>query len=198
MRRCSDTDRFFKCVTDDKCISKSLTCDEVADCADGSDESESVCGDPLARGVPRKKCDVDDEFECEANICISKKLVCDSVNHCSDGRDEAPDLCADRNVSNSEKLGQINRQNCRPLAPDSFVTTSNACRAIHGCVMGLTIAKTEVTNITAIVTLPTANSCASQVTIALRLRKYAMGRMTASIEVTRADCATRRTAPAIN
>lgn len=99
MRRCTDTDRFFKCVVGDRCISKALTCDEVADCSDGSDESETVCGDPLARGVTRKTCDAEAEFECEANVCISKKLVCDSVDHCSDGRDEAPEMCADRNVS---------------------------------------------------------------------------------------------------
>lgn len=101
MRECSDTEKYFKCRTGDKCISKSLTCDEVADCSDGSDESESVCGDPLTResAAPRKKCDADREFECEANICISQKLVCDSVNHCSDGRDEAPELCASKNVS---------------------------------------------------------------------------------------------------
>lgn len=99
MRRCTDTEQFFKCRTSDKCISKSLTCDDVADCSDGSDESESVCGDPFARASPRRKCDADREFECEANICISQKLVCDSVNHCSDGRDEAPELCASKNVS---------------------------------------------------------------------------------------------------
>lgn len=96
MKLCRDGS-YFKCRSDDRCIAKSLTCDNVADCPDASDESDSLCeGAPAI--IVRKPCDLEKEFECEAKICIPKKLVCDGTNHCFDGRDESPENCKSKNV----------------------------------------------------------------------------------------------------
>jgi hypothetical protein len=59
MKLCS-SGIFFKCRDGQGCISKSLTCDQVADCDDYSDESDTMCQGPhdaTIVGVMRKPCD---------------------------------------------------------------------------------------------------------------------------------------------
>lgn len=98
MKKCTG-DAFFKCRSGDRCISKSLTCDTIADCPDASDESDALCDGLPMLSVVRKPCDPELEFECEAKICIPKKLMCDGTNHCFDGRDEDPKICKGKNVT---------------------------------------------------------------------------------------------------
>ena len=98
MKLCRDGS-YFKCRNGERCIAKSLTCDNVADCPDASDESDHLCDDAPERTVTRKNCKPDKEFECELKICIPKELVCDGIEHCSDGRDEETAMCKKLNVN---------------------------------------------------------------------------------------------------
>lgn len=100
MKLCTG-DSNFLCRDKSRCILKSLTCDNVADCPDNSDESDTMC-DPIIgatgqESTTRKPCS-SDQFECGSRTCIPKKLMCDGVKHCFDGSDEEPKLCADKNV----------------------------------------------------------------------------------------------------
>lgn len=95
---------YFKCQSGDRCISSSLKCDNIADCPDASDESDTMCdGEDLQR-TPSKPCNLEKEFECEAKICIKKFLVCDGIPHCLDGRDEDAKMCSSMNVSSLKNL----------------------------------------------------------------------------------------------
>lgn len=96
MRLCRD-DKYFKCRDGIKCVSRELTCDNIADCPDASDESDSMC-DGIVTHVSNHTCNPIKEFECEAKICIPRKLMCDGVKHCFDGRDEDPTMCKANNV----------------------------------------------------------------------------------------------------
>lgn len=95
---------FFKCRSGDRCIASVLKCDDVADCPDASDESDTMCNPNHKEKVERKPCNVESEFECEGKICIPKKLVCDGTLHCFDGRDEDPTMCA--NPKEKGNVGQ--------------------------------------------------------------------------------------------
>lgn len=97
MKLCRDGSH-FKCRDGTRCISKSLTCDNIADCPDASDESDFLCDGEPREAIARKPC-TDNEFECELKICIPKNLVCDGTHHCLDGRDEDPAMCKKLNVS---------------------------------------------------------------------------------------------------
>lgn len=100
MKKC-EGEKFFLCRTGDRCISSSLKCDDVADCPDASDESDTMCNPNHEVKVKRKACNPDKEFECEGKICISKELVCDGISHCFDGRDEDPTMCASQKLKNN-------------------------------------------------------------------------------------------------
>lgn len=97
MKLCRSGD-FFKCRDVNRCIAKSLTCDNVADCPDASDESDHLCDAEPKDIIPRKPCKPNEEFECELKICIPIEVVCDGIEHCSDGRDEEPEMCRKMNV----------------------------------------------------------------------------------------------------
>ena len=101
---CDDKEKFFKC-RDGSCISKTLTCDGIADCEHADDESDAMCdGDTVKEVAPRKPCDPDKEFECEGKICISKKLLCDGIMHCFDGADEDKKMCESMPVSIARQI----------------------------------------------------------------------------------------------
>ena len=59
-----------------KCISNSLVCDGVPDCADLADENENCT------------CNKTDEFRCNNGACISDNLACDGFPDCKDSSDE--------------------------------------------------------------------------------------------------------------
>lgn len=62
----------FRCQ-DGQCIDKTLVCNNVADCADRSDE---------------KNC-CENGFQCpQTEVCLSPSLKCDGTEHCADGSDE--------------------------------------------------------------------------------------------------------------
>lgn len=201
MKQCKD-DKFFRCRTGDKCISKSLTCDQVADCEDASDESDALCEGHPPDHV-NKPCDLKKEFECEAKICIPIGLVCDGTKHCFDGRDEETEMCkksySEKNVSLvleflasfSSHSMKFRRQHARV----SFATTTNnAFRATLGCAMGSRTAQTEATNCTArhIARSRVEDFCAKTRLNASSWRRCAMERATATTKATREDLATAR------
>ena len=62
---------------DGLCIPSDYTCDYIADCEDGSDETMYNC-----------TCTLDMEFECDGGGCINGTWVCDGEEDCVDGSDE--------------------------------------------------------------------------------------------------------------
>ncbi|GFO01757.1 low-density lipoprotein receptor-related protein [Plakobranchus ocellatus] len=69
----------FLCNVGDQpiqCVSSSLTCDQVADCKNGWDESVKICG-----CLPH-------EFQCNSSHCIDLVKRCDRTLDCQDGEDE--------------------------------------------------------------------------------------------------------------
>lgn len=167
MKLCRDG-LYFRCRNGERCIAKSLTCDNIADCPDASDESDHLCDAESREASNRKPCELDKEFECELKICIPKEDVCDGIEHCSDGRDEDPVMCRKLNV-NINKLHILSYLNAisqifRQRAKDSSVITDNASLGMNGFVMDLKTVLMEVMNF---IVPPTANfqveaSCASR------------------------------------
>ncbi|EAA44666.5 AGAP003656-PA [Anopheles gambiae str. PEST] len=74
--RCSEHE--FHC-NNGNCIPKDYMCNDIDDCGDNSDETDSVCGDYTC---------MPDEFTCYDGGCVSKALVCDDRKDCEDGTDE--------------------------------------------------------------------------------------------------------------
>lgn len=196
MKQCKD-DKFFRCRTGDKCISKSLTCDQVADCEDASDESDALCEGHPPDHV-NKPCDPKKEFECEAKICIPIGLVCDGTKHCFDGRDEEPEMCkksySEKNVSLVGKCFILITfvKFCRQHARVSFAKTNNAFRATLGSATDSKTVQTEATNCTArhIARFRPEDFYARTRLNASSWRRCAMGRTTAMTKATKADLAT--------
>lgn len=86
-----------------ECIDRTLICDGIHHCADGSDENS--CSNNRGFCEPN-------EFKCENKKCVLKTWRCDGENDCGDGSDEA---------------------NCAPAAPgascryDEFQCRSGQC-----------------------------------------------------------------------
>lgn len=72
----------FSCG-DGECIDASWKCDELTDCADGSDEADCGMTDDSGGGAP---CD---GFACGDGECIEAGWECDGIVDCSAGEDEA-------------------------------------------------------------------------------------------------------------
>ncbi|XP_066259069.1 uncharacterized protein [Euwallacea similis] len=96
----------FKCG-DGKCLPESTKCNQLIDCADGSDEENCNCADYLkSQLLVNKICDgvVDcwdfsDENQCKwckadqyvcsnSKVCIDQKKICDGLKDCPQGDDE--------------------------------------------------------------------------------------------------------------
>lgn len=193
MKLCNG-EKFFKCRSEDRCISSSLKCDEVADCPDASDESDTMCHPDHDVKVERRPCDSEKEFECEGKICIPKKLVCDGTSHCFDGRDEDPIMCADLKLKNNvsrifedflwQRL-EKKRFIFRKLVADFFARTANACHVSIGSVTVRKIAQMGVTKniVHLIVSYQKEVSCVRVKTNVCRSQKFAMANLTAQTRV---------------
>ncbi|XP_039274649.2 uncharacterized protein LOC120348556 [Styela clava] len=81
----------FRCHDGLKCIPESQQCDEIIDCADQSDESDSCVF-----------------FNCNDGRKISSRFVCDSFFDCADGSDESEEEanCTMFQCSNGVKISQ--------------------------------------------------------------------------------------------
>ena len=74
----------WPCVSGFHCIPEWLICDGIANCVDGSDESESLCTPPCPT----------DMFVCaDGSQCVSMSRKCDGMAECKDGSDESEALC---------------------------------------------------------------------------------------------------------
>lgn len=60
-------------------------CDGQNDCADNSDEKDSLC---LKMACPPSR------LRCNNNRCVPRSVTCDGVDNCGDGSDEAMSLCS--------------------------------------------------------------------------------------------------------
>ncbi|KAG1687419.1 Prolow-density lipoprotein receptor-related protein 1 [Nymphon striatum] len=67
-----------------QCIPYHLTCDDIAECPDETDEEKDYC--------KIRKCN-DGYFQCKNNRCIPNSLVCDQRNNCGDHSDELNCSC---------------------------------------------------------------------------------------------------------
>ncbi|KAL1464531.1 hypothetical protein WDU94_004165, partial [Cyamophila willieti] len=96
----------FRC-NNGECVSIGSKCNQLVDCADGSDEKNCSCADFLkSQFLTRKICDgiidcwdFSDEYECEwcspgqyicpnSRVCIERTRLCDGIKDCPLGDDE--------------------------------------------------------------------------------------------------------------
>lgn len=89
-KQCSDTKQiscpadFFHCISEPYCLPFSLTCDNISQCPDSSDEDPVYCS---TRSCPPNF------FSCHNYRCISANLTCNGANDCGDGSDEKNCTC---------------------------------------------------------------------------------------------------------
>ncbi|XP_064535556.1 modular serine protease-like [Drosophila montana] len=90
--RDQDTPDTFFCAYGGR-INQYNDCNQVAQCADKSDESASLCEDEIQFKKTKKGNCKEGEMECLSGDCIPEQKMCDGSNDCIDGRDESVDLC---------------------------------------------------------------------------------------------------------
>ncbi|XP_069114254.1 mucin-2-like [Argopecten irradians] len=90
----------FMCDDERDCINKTLQCDSIMDCLDGSDEWDCVC-DP-------------GQFTCVNGQCIDEATKCNGMMDCLDGSDEmgCPHQCEDSTMDQF----QCQSGNCIPMS----------------------------------------------------------------------------------
>jgi hypothetical protein len=74
----------FACADGEQCINGAWSCDGIADCNDGSDESVALCG--------AAECG-EFQFSCADGQCIAIGFVCYQFPDCGDQSDESEELC---------------------------------------------------------------------------------------------------------
>lgn len=106
----------FQC-SDGSCLDRSLVCDRIKHCQDGSDESDDLCNN--------WKCKFD-EIPCRENgPCLPAIFQCDGIPQCSNQADETncPDTC-----KNNEFYCSLQHK----CIPETFVCDGKAdCSGVY-------------------------------------------------------------------
>lgn len=92
------------------CIAAELLCDDISDCYDGSDESETICSNSLCPT---------ETFRCGYGGCIPLTAQCDGFNDCYDGSDESVELCLTIKCPECDKIVE-----CTPLVQQQNIFTT--------------------------------------------------------------------------
>lgn len=95
----------FRCDSG-KCIPIDNECDGIAQCPDGSDETERRCENQLCSNYA---------FRCDYGACVSGEDKCNRKKDCADGSDETPELCGYENGTTFQSDPQV------------FIPTPNSC-----------------------------------------------------------------------
>ncbi|CAD6995692.1 unnamed protein product [Ceratitis capitata] len=77
-----------------QCVNIKDKCNGIRDCADGSDETEVLCG-----AIP---CQIE-EFRCGYGACIPLTAKCNGTIECLDGTDELENLCKEDGATEAAK-----------------------------------------------------------------------------------------------
>ncbi|XP_044766031.1 serine protease nudel-like isoform X2 [Coccinella septempunctata] len=107
---------------DGKCLIKSVRCNHLKECSDGSDEKNCTCADYLrSQYLSKKICDgiidcwdFSDENNCEwchpgqyicsnSKACVDKNKICDGVKDCLEGDDERQCVGIGQDLKDAEK-----------------------------------------------------------------------------------------------
>ncbi|XP_077160334.1 MAM and LDL-receptor class A domain-containing protein 1 [Paroedura picta] len=110
----------FTCMYVKQCVPLSAKCDQVEDCADGSDEMNCPTEQPTTE--PLRHCK-DTEFQCGNQLCIPSLLRCDGVTDCPFNEDEAN--CPIKDCFNGSLL-------CP--STNSCIPVSQRCDGIVDCI----------------------------------------------------------------